>query len=530
MPTTEAEARSEFADRTTGEALLRASAWNAASLILPQLYLVATSIIVARFLTPSEMGRQSYIAFIELSLLLLVTGGVPSAVQRFGGRALGRGEPGNVPYLVRWAARLAAVGAFIAGGAMVAAGLLGSEPRAAWILAGGFCFVGVLQTVPASALAVLQRWRGVSIAGISFGAVSTVGVLAVLAAGGGITGFFAVEFAVAAVILLVTAWLGRSALRRLGAEPAKSTELRREARRWALIATFTSILTFVVWRRSEFLFLNQYSSDEQIAVYSIAFASIVAVTKLPEAVGTVISPAFATLSGAGQTDRISSGYARAMRLLLMVSLPLTALVMAIGPTAIRLVYGTSYKEAGKLLVIMAPTLPVLSLVSVSRGLVFGVGRQRSLVMVGMFAAVVNVALDVVLIRLFNATGAAIANAAAQSAAAVAYVLMARRSAGPVEWALGALVRNALAAAAAGVAAWAVTEALGGVAGAFAGLAVFAVGFAVLAVVLRVMPSQDAPWLDAVAGARLRGRPRVEAQRIISAASGAGTRSRRCASR
>ena len=131
MPTTEAEARSEFADRTTGEALLRASAWNAASLILPQLYLVATSIIVARFLTPSEMGRQSYIAFIELSLLLLVTGGVPSAVQRFGGRALGRGEPGYLPYLVRWATRLAAAGAFIAGGVMVAAGLLGSEPRAA---------------------------------------------------------------------------------------------------------------------------------------------------------------------------------------------------------------------------------------------------------------------------------------------------------------------------------------------------------------------------------------------------------------
>src|SRR2546421_6502998 len=110
MPTTEAEARSEFADRTTGEALLRASAWNAASLILPQLYLVATSIIVARFLTPSEMGRQSYIAFIELSLLLLVTGGVPSAVQRFGGRALGRGEPRDVPYLRPFAGRAAVRG------------------------------------------------------------------------------------------------------------------------------------------------------------------------------------------------------------------------------------------------------------------------------------------------------------------------------------------------------------------------------------------------------------------------------------
>lgn len=528
MPATEPQSRSDFADRTTGESLLHASAWNAASLILPQLYLVATSIIVARFLTPSEMGRQSYIAFIELSLLLLVTGGVPSAVQRFGGRALGRGESGSVPYLVRWAGRLALVGAFFAGGVMVTAGLLGSEPRAAWIVAGGFCFVGVLQTVPAAALAVLQRWRGISIAGIAFGALSTVGVAVVLAAGGGITGFFAVEFAVASVILLATAWLGRLALRELGVQPVRSPELRHQAARWALVATFTSILTFVVWRRSEFLFLNAYSSDAQIAVYSIAFASIVAVTKLPEAVGTVISPAFATLSGAGQMDRISSGYARAIRLLLLVSFPLTALVMAIGPTTISLVYGSSYKEAGKLLVIMAPTLPLLSLVSVSRGLVFGVGHQRTLVMVGVFAAVVNVGLDILLIRLFDATGAAVANASAQSAAAVVYVLMARRWAGRLDWAVGALVRNALAAAAAGLAAWGAVEAIQGVAGVFAGLAVFVVVYCVLAVILRVMPGQDGPWLDSVAGSRLRGRARMEAQRMIAAASGTGPRESGCA--
>src|SRR5256885_14736278 len=112
------------------------------------------------------------------------------------------------------------------------------------------------------------------------------------------------------------------------------------------------------------------------------------------------------------TDRTSSGIARAMRLLLLWLLPLTALVMAIGPTAIRLVYGTSYKEAGKLLVIMAPTLPVLSLVSVSRGLVFGVGRQRSLVMVGMFAAEVDAGLDVGVGRLFYPPRAGIAHSPA----------------------------------------------------------------------------------------------------------------------
>ena len=518
MSTPERAEISDFASRTTGAKLLHAGAWNAASLILPQLYLLAMSILAARFLTPSEMGRQSYIAFIELSLLMLVTGGLPSAVQRFGGEALGRDQPGHLSYLVRWSWRVNAVGAFLAGAAMVTAGLLGSEPRAAWIIAGGFCLFSVLQVIPASALAVLQRWRGVSVIGIVFGAGSTVAVAAVFAAGGGITGFFAVECVTAAITLVLTAVLARSALGALGVQPVKSEELRRRVTRWAIIATASGVLTFIVWRRSEFLFLNHYSSDEQIAVYSIAFAAITAFTKLPEAAGIVISPAFATLFGARQMDRISSGYARAIRLILLVSLPLTAASIAVGPAAIRAVYGSSYKEAGTLLVIMAPVLPLVSLVSVSRGLIFGVGRQRSIVLVGTIAAVVNVSLDLLLIPPFDATGAAFANAGAQGIAAIVYVLIARSSSGPMDRAPGPLARNALAAAAAGALAWGATAALPGVAGALLGAALFALAFCALAVVLRVMPSVDGPWLESVVTARLRGRSRVVASRMIAAAS------------
>jgi O-antigen/teichoic acid export membrane protein len=504
--------------RLGGGALLGASAWNAASLILPQVYVLVMSIIAARFLTPAEMGRQSFIAFVAISLIMLLTGGLPSAFQRFAGEALGRNEAEHVPYLLRWSWRVEIVGAVLAGAGMAAAAALGSEPRAAWILAGGFCAVGILQVIPASALAVLQRWRGISMVGIAFGALSTIAVAIVLAAGGGITGMFAVEFGAAAISLCVTSALARSAIAELRVTPVKSVELRRRVVRWALVASFTGILTLVVWRRSEFLFLNGFSSDEQIAMYSIAFAAVTALMKLPEAVGMVLSPAFATLGGARDMDRIRQAYSRGIRLLLLVSTPLTALSVAVGPTVIRLAYGSSYDEAGTLFAIMAPTLPLLALVSVSRGVIFGVGRQRSLVAVGIFAALVNVALALVLIRRYDATGAAISNAAAQGVAALAYLAIARRLAGAVELAPAALARNVVAACAAGAAAWAACSALGGVAGALAGIVVFSVAFCALAVVLRIMPSGDGPWLESVVAERLRGRFETIARRMIAAAS------------
>jgi O-antigen/teichoic acid export membrane protein len=511
-------ADSDVAARTGGGLLLGGSAWNAASLVLPQFYVLAMSIIAARFLTPSEMGRQSYIAFISISLTMLARGGLPSAFQRFAGEALGRGTAEHVPYLLRWSWKVETVGAALAGAAMASAAALGEEPQAAWILAGCVSVVSVLQMVPAAALAVLQRWRGVSIIGIASGALSTVAVAAVLAAGGGITGMFAVEFAAGLIFLGVTWWLARSAIAELNVQPVKSVELRRRTIRWALVASFTGILTFVVWRRSEFLFLNHFSSDEQIAVYSIAFAAVTALMKPPEAVGMVLSPAFATLSGAREMERIRAGYSRGIRLLLLVSVPLTALAVAVGPEAIHLAYGSAYDEAGTLLVIMAPAVPLLSIVSVARGVIFGVGRQRSLVAVGLLAAVVNVALAVVLIERYDATGAAISNAAAQGVAAIAYAAIARRLAGTIEIAPAALARNAVAASAAGLAAWAVCTVLSGVAGVLMGLAVFGAAFAGLAVALRVMATDDGLWLESVLGYQLRGRSGTFARRMIAAAS------------
>jgi hypothetical protein len=59
-----------------------------------------------------------------------------------------------------------------------------------------------------------------------------------------------------------------------------------------------------------------------------------------------------------------------------------------------------------------------------------------------------------------------------------------------------LVRNAAAAIVAGLAAWGALEELGGgIAGLLGGAVVLVVAYGVLAVVLRVIPGEDAAWLE-----------------------------------
>lgn len=490
---------------TSGAALIAGGLWSAASRVVPQLYTLVLSIAAARFLGPEGMGRQSFIAFIELSAIMLVTGGLPIALMRFVGETLGRGEGQLVRGLARWAWRVEAVGAALGGAALCAPAFFGADPAAAWLLAAVAGAVGILHTAPSSLLIGAQRWRAASLVGLVTGALTTVATIAVLAAGGGITGMFAVEAGASALNLAWTTLLARRLVADLPETAGPEDELTRQVVRYALPASLGVLLTFVVWRRSEFFFLERYSTDAEIALYSIAFSVVTALVRLFEAIAAVVSPAVATLYGAGQIDRIRSGYGRALRLVTVLTLPLTAVGLALGPALLRLLYGEDYRGTGPVLLVMLGTFPVVALVRTSNALLHGLGRLRFMLVAGFAGAAVNVGLDFLLIPRWDAVGAAFANAGGQLFVSVPVLVYASRVMEPVPTRAGTLAPAALAATGAGLAALAGVQLVGGAGGVLLGLAGAALAFAVLARLLRILPADDAAWLDEAAGDRLGGR-------------------------
>ena len=64
---------------------------------------------------------------------------------------------------------------------------------------------------------------------------------------------------------------------------------------------------YVIWTRSELLVLDRVSVDAQIALYSIAFATVAGLARIPEAIARVTMPAVATLIGAGEMHRVALG-------------------------------------------------------------------------------------------------------------------------------------------------------------------------------------------------------------------------------
>lgn len=509
--------RTDAAARTTGAAVIRGSAWSALGALLPQAYTLVLSIAAAQFLGPAGMGRQSFIAFVSLSAVTLFSAGMSVGLMRAVAEALGRGEPEQARGLSRWAARLQLL-AGLAGGAIVAApALTGARDGLSWALAGAGTTAMVLQSAPNAVLIGARRWREASAIGLVTGAVGVPATVLALHLGGGIPGIFAVQTVVAAANLLWTGAVSAGVLRAeapVAAPPDAAA--RRTTLRYAGITTVGAVLTLVVWRRSEFFFLARASTDTQIALYSIAFAAFTVVATLPERLGAVMSSAFATLHGAREQERMRAGYGRALRLLILLALPVTALAAALGGPAIRVAYGPEYAGATAPLLVLLTAVPLIPLWDVTTSLLTGLGNARTPLAVSAAAAVANVALALVLVPRLDAVGAALTNVGGQVvASALLYGLVHRRVAGPgVAWRRGGLARAVLVSAGAGVAAWWAADALGGVSGLAAGVLAGAAVLVTLGRALRPVPADDAAWLSA----QLRGTGGAPVARLLALAA------------
>lgn len=524
-PKTTARARQRAAPdhapgTTSGERTIRGGIWFALSQYIPQLYTLALSVAAARFLTPAELGRQSYIAFLSLSVAAVLSAPFFVSLLRSVGESLGRGEPGVARGLVRWVWLIQAGLVPLAVVLFVALAAAGAGPPLAWVLAGAVTGCTMLQVIPSAALAGLQRWHEAAIPGLVTGPVGVAVTIGALAAGGGIVAIFAVELAVVIVNLV---WTSALAERRLAAvsrdHRRPPAALRRALIRYAGVSAVGVLLEVIVARRSELFILERWSTEEQIAVFSIAFSAVMAISQIPRGLGSSIAPSFATLVGAGEHDRVRRGFQRAARLLLTLSLPLTALAVVSGPDLIRAVYGHAYEGTRPVFLVLALTLPIAPVAGLAGGLLNGWGNARVPLVASIAAGVVDIGLALILIPRYEAVGAAVANLAGFAVAVAGTLGYCLRETAPVDLRLEALVQGLLASTMAAATGFLVVERLGTVPGMLLGGAAVVLVYAGAARAFGVLSADDSAWLSTALGSRLGTRAAL-IDRFLSIAPGA----------
>lgn len=487
-------------EELSGASLLSGGVWVIASRALPQIYVLVSSVLIARFLTVGDMGRQSYISFVSASLVMVCSFGLSGALVRYGGELVGQNRLATLRGLIWWSTKIQIFGAVLTGVIMVIIGAFSHDMQASWMWAAVATAFATFQNVPNGILSVLRRWREASIITLVIGLLFTIGIAGVLAMGGGVAGVFAVGAVLSIVAMVWTTWIALRVLNSVAPRSAPYEELKRPMIGYSATIWAGFLLTLVVLRRSEFFFLDRYSTADAIAYYSVAFAVVSGIGSAVESLSGVVAPTVAALHGSGDSERISSGFSRASRLVILVCLPISTFGIVFGPPMIRLVYGGDYARTAGPLRIMLLAFPIIALMSLCSGLLWGVGHVKAWLIVFCFAAVVDVGLDMLLIPGHAEVGAAWANNTAQVVASVLIVGYTIRKFGPLDWQGVVLVRAGIAAIVAAAAGWMCVALVAGAEGIVAGGVVATLLFLALSRLLRTVPEDDARWIgDSVHG-------------------------------
>ena len=347
-------------DELSGQTLLAGGVWVIASSALPQIYVLASSILIARFLSVDDMGLQSFIAFVSASVIFVCSFGLSGSLVRFGGELVGRNELDRLRGLIWWTAKIQLAGAVIAGSIMVTIGLF-SHDQVLWLWGAAGSAIGTIVNVPASVLFVLRRWREASVITLTIGLAYTIAIAVVLSLGWGLAGVFGIGTILGGIAAVWTSRLAWRHLQAVAPRTGPHSALHRPLVGYAATIWAGFLLTTIVMRRSEFFFLERYSSTKAIAYYSVAFAVIAGFGSAVEALAGVVAPTVASLSGSDEMNRVGPAFSRAIRLVLLVSVPIAALGTVFGPPAIRVVYGSDYaRTAGPLRIMLLP-FPLLAL-------------------------------------------------------------------------------------------------------------------------------------------------------------------------
>jgi O-antigen/teichoic acid export membrane protein len=502
--------------QTDSRTVMRGSGWGLLLAIIPQLQTLLISVAAARLLGAEDFGRQSFIAFISVACVSVFAARVPAALARFGAELLGAGEGGKVLTLLRWTWRVQLLSGAVAAAGFVAVAGFGAQPSSAWVLAGFCTWVAAIQAAPSAFLVGAQRWRDSALPGLLTTIGSIFAVVGVLALGGGITGYFAVELVVVCVNLVWTQRLAGRLRAELPEAAPIEPERRQELRRFMQASTFFAVIEFVVLSRSEVVFLSHYSGPVQVGYYSVAFAAAAAASRIPAMITRVAMPAVASLHGAGEHDRIRSGFWRATRLLVALCPTLVVVAAVLGTDLLGIVYGEEFHDAKPvLLILLAPSI-LLPITGMADAVLWILGRIRFLVLWGTLAAAVNIGLAFVLIPRFDAVGAGIVNVVAQLIAGVPALWLVARILAPAGVPAWLLRNSLLTAVAGGVAGLVPMLVIGGVAGLACGAVLLALTLWLASSRLPLLGAEDGAWLTGAVG----GRPELDAllRRTTRAAS------------
>ncbi|MCC7358185.1 MAG: oligosaccharide flippase family protein [Anaerolineales bacterium] len=282
-------------------------------------------------------------------------------------------------------------------------------------------------------------------------AVATVATLArvslgtvALVAGLGFVGLAGVSVAVNVLTLSI---LGTLAWRLL-AEARRPAQLDAGFQRHALRESFPLMLNNLLatlFFKVDVTLLEPVRGPTEVGWYSTGYKYIDAFNTIPSLFTFALFPVLSR-QAANDPGALRRSYLLAVKLLVMVALPVAVVTAALATPLVGLLGGAEYLPQGALaLAILVWSIPFGWVNSITNYVLIALGQQRALTRAFAVSLVFNVAFNLALLPRYGFAAAAAVTIASEVIEGLLFYRYFRRSAGPVAW-LSVLGRLWLAAA------------------------------------------------------------------------------------
>ena len=175
------------------------------------------------------------------------------------------------------------------------------------------------------------------------------------------------------------------------------------------------------------IMLGFMDGDYAVGIYTAGNKIPHIILSLVTSMGVVLLPRCSNLVASGKMDEFKSVCDKATRLVLMLALPFTAGLILLSEPIIEIFCGHAFIDAVPVIYWTAPVILFIGLTNViGIQILYPLGKENIVIYSTLGGAIVNVALNIILIPKFSAIGAGISTFAAELAVLIIQIVAGRK--------------------------------------------------------------------------------------------------------
>lgn len=476
-----------------------------------------TSIIIARYLGPEDFGAYSMVIWMVAVGVAISNAGSASAAIKFVAELRGGGNPDLIPPMLshlRRVQNLFLLGLLLVGGVMfMSFGNKFAPGWNHWLLLGFLVVAVALRSSYMFNIGVAKGFENFK-ATATVALVSTPINLALVALAWWMdasVGWLLGVFLLSGCVFL---WISRRQIAPLLPEwkPGATLppELLARVRRHVAWSALSVSVGFFSASEVEVMFLNMHADSHAAGQFKVAYQLAVGATALvPGVFSALLLPMMASALSQGR-EIAARRFVGTTAYLALLGLPLIAFGLVFGGDTILLMYGREYLPAGTIFAFCLIGACSSMMGSGASSLLISADRQRSVLIVVSFFALMKLVLNAALIPHFGLNGAVAAYTFLGVASPACCIVLACRASGAsLDW--GRLGRVALAASIATLVAFPLRDHVSPWVSVLCGGAVLALVYALSTLLLGCWSRGDIEHLQHLHQRFAAGRPRAGAR-------------------